>query len=333
MMPPPSQPLTPYAEGISMSPGDGLQYRGGSSYGFGGKSCYQMPGFGGAYSEEAAVGSSGVEYAMCQAPYPSIQDPSYMMSYRLGSNGGAAKTENTMYLESEPGYGYGSGGSAAPSLGHQPAQPGDSSNYQFQRLTASMAASLSGPDRQLPAPTRRPLPSSAPRPYRADSVSSAYSKHSGGTSPPGIAPEPHSTYSSAFDSSPVVPSYAAATAAAGSHGTSSSRHNDMYTTSTSSTSHSLLGGGGGGGGGGSAPDRMADSSSAPEMHYRYYDTTRRDAMTGGGGGGLAMAAGSQPYLPSLAHAAVAGPYVDLGGAATEDAVADDDRKPVNGLRA
>lgn len=212
----PSLPTVPF-DGMQVAPpADGMPYRNGYGYGSG-----------------KVYGSDEVDYSV----YPTYPpDVSYVMNnYRLGSN--AAKPSSSLYVDTETATGYGYNTTASP----------DRVEYGgFQGMPT---------DRTLPMPhVRRPLPSSAPRPYRAGSTTStsAYSK----PSPPDASPSPRGDSGYSFDTSPATP-YTA--------GSGMSRSSDMYTTSV--PSDTLMHGTEG------ASSRLGVSLS----DYRYHDTTHPDA--------------------------------------------------------
>jgi hypothetical protein len=345
-----NQQMHPYTENLSLAGAESLQYRNNSSstYGYGGKpGYYPLPaGFTGGYPDDGSqsgspVGST-VDYSNVYPtpPYHPVQDAGYMINYRVGQSGsvgGTAKpASNSIYLEADPtqyGFSQAAAAAAAATNGangaiHRAPSSAESASFSFHNV-AGGAGGLSFPgtaERHLVGSSRRPLPSSAPRPYRADSVSSGYSKHSSGVSPTGTLTEPPtSSYGGgAFDSA-AMSSYGAAPGPSALTAARLARSNDLYTTSSSTSSpESLLGG----------PDGPTTrlQGSGPELHYRYTDTTRRSSphssSAGGGvGSALMIGASSQPFLTS-SHGHC-GSFVDVNGAGDH---AEDDRKPLTSIR-
>lgn len=264
-----------YVDGLPLASVDGLQYRHGPSYPYNSKPYYPMQGFSNGYPEDTGP----VEYSMYPSSYQSVQDPNYMINYRLGSNATPSKPSSAMFVDPESAaYGYPGPGTTA-GLTSRPTSTADSASFSFQNVAAGLSNSLSSNERPLPAPNRRPLPSSAPRPYRTDSLSSVYGKHSqpstSGTSPPSPVPEEAASYST-FDGSPSAAYHTSAISS------QLSRPNDLYTTSSSD---SMLHGS-------EASSRMPGGG--PELTYRYEDTTigRRGSTMPSG---MSMSS-SQSYL-------------------------------------
>lgn len=315
MMPPHTQSMaSPYAEAIQMPSPDGLPYRSGSNYGYNSKQYYPMHSFSNGYSEDA----NGVEYSVCPSSYQSVQEPNYMMQYRLNHNATPAKPSTPMYVDGDSAtYGYSSGSAAGQALMHRPASNAESGSFSFQNVAAGLSNSLSSNDRLLPVPSRRPLPSSAPRPYRADSMSSAYSKTSQpstcGASPASPIPEEPGAYNG-LEGSPTAPYHAS------SMTSQMTRANDLYTTSSS---ESMIQGS-------DTAARMPGGQH--ELQYRYQDTTTRRSS---GSIPSGMSIGSSPSYLHPSHGQN-GSFLmggELGsGTGSDHGSSECERKPLASLR-
>ncbi|KAF3073563.1 hypothetical protein CFAM422_004447 [Trichoderma lentiforme] len=267
----PTTPLpSPYPEPMSMPSGEALPYRNSSAstYAYGNK-YYPLSGWSNGYTDD-----NSIDYSVYQQSYPPQHDAAYMVGYRMGSNPPSNKPSGgstPLYIEPETAYGYPAGPSAAAAttMVHRPAPvPEANTGFAYHGI-----ASLPS-ERLLPTPSSRPM-TSAPQqhPYRAESISSAYSKtsqSSTGSSSPAALSEAATTYAS-FENSPLS-SYPTPT-------TTNSHLRSEYTTSANPSLDAIM-----------APSEEPPRMTAPEMQYKYIDTTRRYASTYTGNlGGYSMA--------------------------------------------
>lgn len=289
----PSIPNTPlassYPEAMHIPAGEALSYRSGSAYAYSGK-YYPVSGWSNGY-----VDDSNIEYSVYPQTYqPVQQDPAYMVGYRMGASPPSSTKPSggstPLYVEPDSAaYGYPAGHAAAAAstatMVHRPAPSTDANaSYAFQGLTNPLSAN----ERLLPTPSTRSL-TSAPQqhPYRAESISSAYSKtsqSSTGNSSPAALSEAATAYTS-FESSPLT-SYPTPTVA-NSH---LARGNEAYTTTATSSLDAII-----------APADEPLRMTAPEMTYKYTDTTRRYASnynSGPLGGYMTSSHGHSPYTIS-----------------------------------
>ncbi|KAL7933123.1 hypothetical protein V8C35DRAFT_327875 [Trichoderma chlorosporum] len=257
----PTTPLpSPYPESISMPAGEALPYRNGSAsaYAYGSK-YYPLPGWSNGFADD-----NSIEYSVYPQSYQPQHDAAYMVGYRMGSNTPSNKPSGgstPLYVEPESAYGYPAGPSAATAAAmvHRPATGAEANTgFAYQGIT-----SLPN-ERLLPTPSVRPM-TSAPQqhhPYRAESISSAYSKtsqSSTGSSSPAALSEAATAYTS-FENSPLS-SYPTPT-------TSNSHLRGEYTTSANPSLDAIM-----------APSEEPLRMTAPPMTYKYTDTTRRYAST------------------------------------------------------
>ncbi|KAK5992126.1 hypothetical protein PT974_05524 [Cladobotryum mycophilum] len=264
-----SSSMTSYVDALSMLGSEAPSYRNGSAYAYNGRSVYPVSGIPSGYAED------GIDYSTYQQQqqahqqqtpptqqtptqqsqqqpqpqtpqqqqqpqsYQTVPETSYMMSYRVAPSTAPpakASSNSALYVESEPSYSYASGSSAA-SLVHRPvSSTTDSSSYSFQ---GGFSNSFASGDRVLPTPTPRPLSTTGQHPYRAESISSGYSK------------------TSHYENSPMPTSYPSTSLS--SH---TSRQNDVYTTSAPSQSEASL-----------PTNDEPLRATAPELTYKYQDTT------------------------------------------------------------
>ncbi|PTB68445.1 hypothetical protein BBK36DRAFT_1156704 [Trichoderma citrinoviride] len=304
--PMPTTPLpSPYPEALSMPSGEALSYRNGSAsaYAYGSK-YYPMSAWSGGYADD-----SSIEYSVYPQSYP--QDAYMVGAYRMGSS--PASSKPSMYVESDPAsaYGYPTGptsaavGAAASTatMVHRPAAGAETNTGYAYGGIASLSNPLTNSERMLPTPLARPL-TSAPQqhqhqhqhphqhqhqhqhqhPYRAESISSAYSKtsqSSAGSSSPAALSEPSTAYTP-FENPPLS-SYPTPTAS-----NSHLHRSESYTTASNPSLDSVM-----------APTEEPLRMTAPEMTYKYTDTTRRYASTytgaGALGGYLTSSHGHSPY--------------------------------------
>ncbi|RFU73087.1 n-terminal fungal transcription factor-containing [Trichoderma arundinaceum] len=287
--PMPTTPLpSSYPEAMHMPSGEALSYRNGSAYAYGNK-YYPVSGWSNGY-----VDDSSIDYSVYPQSYqPVQQDATYMVGFRMGTSPTSSTKPSggstPLYVEPDTtAYGYPAGHAAtatAATMVHRPAPSGDAStNFVFQGMTAGLANPMSAHERMLPTPSTRSL-TSAPQqhPYRAESISSAYSKtsqSSTGSSSPAALSEAATTYNS-FESSPLT-SYPTPTAT-NAH---LARGSEAYTTAATSSLDAIM-----------APSDEPLRMTAPEMTYKYTDTTRRYASTytGALGGYLASSHGHSHY--------------------------------------
>lgn len=273
--PMPTPPLSStYSDPMHVPSGEALSYKNSSAYAYGNK-YYPMSTWTSGYVEDA-----GVDYAVYPQSYqpaavqPPVQqqDTSYMMGYRMGTSSPAPMKHDgpnapPLYVEpNTAAYGYPTGPSATSTVSsmiHRPAASTDaSSGYAYQSVASGIPSHMGTSERLLPAPSTRSL-TSAPQqhPYRAESISSAYSKtsqSSTGSSSPAALSEAATAYNS-FESSPLA-SYPTSAPAASHHG----RSGEAYTTTAASSLEAIIEPG-------IEPLRMT----APEFTYKYTDTTRR----------------------------------------------------------
>ncbi|UKZ48374.1 hypothetical protein TrVGV298_002597 [Trichoderma virens] len=234
---------SPYPEPMGMPSGEALPYRNGpaSTYAYGSK-YYPLSGWSNGYTDD-----NSIEYSVYQQSYPPQHDATYMVGYRMGSNPPSNKPSGgstPLYVEPETAYGYPAGPPAATT-------------------TTTMSIASLPNERLLPTPSSRPM-ASAPQqhPYRAESISSAYSKtsqSSTGSSSPAALSEAATTYTS-FENSPLS-SYPTPT-------TTNSRLRSEYPTTANSSLDAIM-----------APSEEPLRMTAPEMTYKYTDTTRHYAST------------------------------------------------------
>ncbi|EHK39421.1 hypothetical protein TRIATDRAFT_91938 [Trichoderma atroviride IMI 206040] len=275
IMPPmPTPPLpSSYADPMHVPSGEALAYKNGSAYAYGNK-YYPMSTWTNGYVEDG-----NVDYAVYPQPYqpaavqPPVQqqDASYMMGYRMGTSSPAPMKHEgpgapPLYVEpNAAAYGYPAGPSATSTVAsmiHRPAASTDAnSGYAYQSVASGIPSHMGTSERLLPAPSTRSL-TSAPQqhPYRAESISSAYSKtsqSSTGSSSPAALSEAATTYNS-FESSPLA-SYPTS-APASHHG----RSGEGYTTTAASSLEAII-----------EPVIEPLRMTAPEFTYKYADTTRR----------------------------------------------------------
>lgn len=266
-----------------MPGGEALSYRNGSAYAYGSK-YYPLPTWSSGYADD-----SSIEYSVYPQTYqPVQQDAAYMVGYRMGSSPpSSAKPSGgstPLYVEQDTAYGYPTGHAAATTTAtmvHRPA-PGTDANAGFAYQGISGLSNPLTNERLLPTPSVRPM-TSAPQqhPYRAESISSAYSKtsqSSTGSSSPAALSEAATTYTS-FDSSPLA-SYPTPTT------TNSHLHrSEAYTTTANPSLDAIM-----------APSDEPLRMTAPELTYKYTDTTRRYASTYTGAlGGYLTSHGHSPY--------------------------------------
>lgn len=248
--------MSPYSEAIALPGTEIIPYKPNTAYVYNGKPCCQVPGWTGGYSDE-----HDVDYSVYQPTYPTVQEPQpYMMNaYRLPSNMPSPKANVPLYVDTESEYGYTSVPTTT-ALVHRPATNIDTSAYPLHHAVDGLPSSIDSPERLLPVPPTRTLPSSGSPTYRQDSSSSAYSKisqtqshsPSGAGSPPSSLVDGAAAYTN-FDSSPLSP-YPDMKVAA-----QLARSNDIYNTTSSDAV---------------AEPSMRVSTSVPDMTYRYIDTTR-----------------------------------------------------------
>lgn len=317
-----------YVEGMPMAAGpDGLQYRNGSAFGYGGRQYYPMQGFANGYPEQTAA----VEYIGYPASYQSVQDPNYMVNCRMGANTPQAREDpGTPYVQPKPepgtplyvdtdaaSYGY-VPSSAAPSMAARQPSSAESGSFSFQNVAAGLSNSLDSGDRMLPAPApaRRPLPTAAPRSYRAASVSSSgHSKNSqrsnDGTSPPSPTNGSSGNYGP-YSSSPADSYHASSLNTLNS---GMSRGNELYTTAGSEMVQ--------------GSDNGVRMSGGGNMTYQYHDTTTRRG-TASQPHGMALG-GSQSYLSqNPGHSS--GPFMMAGTETSQGPTDGNERKPLGGVR-
>ncbi|KAL7796121.1 hypothetical protein V8C37DRAFT_414414 [Trichoderma ceciliae] len=289
----PPIPTTPlpssYPETMHMPSGEALSYRNGSAYAYGSK-YYPVSGWSNGY-----VDDSNIEYSVYPQSYqPVQQDATYMVGYRMGtsppSSAKPSGGSTPLYVESDTAaYGYPTGHAAAATttanMVHRPAPGTDANtNFAFQGIASGLSNPMGASERLLPTPPTRSL-TSAPQhhPYRAESISSAYSKtsqSSTGSSSPAALSEPATTYNS-FESSPLT-SYPTPTAPNSHLG----RGSEVYSAAAASSLDAII-----------APSDEPLRMTAPELTYKYTDTTRRYASTytGALGGYLTSSHGHSPY--------------------------------------
>lgn len=164
-------------------------YRGGNSYGNMGAKPPYYP-LGGEWADAYGADGGGVDYGLSCPPYPVINsDLTYGHWNGAGARHKTASHGSNVYLDSDAGYGYGTGSTA--SLVHRPAVSvagssggggggggGDSSGaYSMSSIAASLASTgNTGSERLLPTPVSRALGSaSTVSNYRADGLPSGYS--------------------------------------------------------------------------------------------------------------------------------------------------------------
>lgn len=198
-------------------------YRGNGYASMGTKNYYSM---GGDWAD--AYGADGtVDYGLSCPPYSVISND--MVPGYNHWTGGRHKTTNqgsSVYLDSDPGYGYGTTSTA--NLVHRPAvsvSGADSSAYSFSSIAASLPST--GSERLLPTPVSRTLSTSIAG-YRSDGLPAAY----------GSAKSSHNSAISngaAGQASPVSP-ISDVTAAAAVAGYASSAY-DYATTMRASQHH------------------------------------------------------------------------------------------------
>ncbi|KAL7925953.1 hypothetical protein ACQKWADRAFT_329008 [Trichoderma austrokoningii] len=288
IVPPMSTPPlpSPYADSMHVPSGEALSYKNGSAYAYGNK-YYPMSAWTSGYVEDGSV-----DYAVYPQTYqpaavqpPVQQDASYMMGYRMSTSSPAPMKHDgpgapPMYVEpTAAAYGYPAGqhGSAtstvAASMIQRPTTSTDAnSGYAYQSVASGIPSHMGAGERLLPAPSTRSL-TSAPQqqqqqqqqqqhPYRAESISSAYSKtsqSSTGSSSPAALSEAAPPYSN-FESSPLASYPTTAPPAAANHGRSSEGYTTTAAPSLEAAIEPVI-----------EPLRMT----APEFTYKYTDTTRR----------------------------------------------------------
>ncbi|KAM0256603.1 hypothetical protein ACHAQJ_004890 [Trichoderma viride] len=290
----PTPPLpSPYSETMHVPSGEAMSYKNGSAYAYGGK-YYPVSGWPNGY-----VDDSNIDYAVYPQSYPPAvqQDAAYMVGYRMGTNppspvkpSGGISTP--LYVESDTAaaYGYSTGHGAATAttatMVHRPASSTDvNAGYAYQSVASGLSNPMNAGERLLPAPSTRPM-TSAPQqhhPYRAESISSAYSKtsqSSTGSSSPAALSEAATAYNS-FEGSPMTsyPNPAPTSSHLG-------RGGEGYTTAAASSLDAII-----------EPADEPLRMTAPELTYKYTDTTRRYASTYNGalGGYLTSSQGLSTY--------------------------------------
>lgn len=215
--------MTQYPQDMHLlSPGAmPASYRGNSYASMGSKNYYSI---GGEWPD--TYGTDGaVDYALSCPPYQVISNdvvPSY--SHWTNARHKTTSQGSSVYLEPDPGYGYGTG--STPNLVHRPAvsvSAADSSAYSFSSIAASLPSA--GNERLLPTPVSRTLSSSAAG-YRGDGLPAGYGSKSGHN--PGISS------SAGGQTSPISP-ISDVTAAAAAAGYASSAYD--YTTLRASQHH------------------------------------------------------------------------------------------------
>ncbi|KAH6604475.1 n-terminal fungal transcription factor-containing [Trichoderma cornu-damae] len=288
----PTTPLSSsYPEAMHMPSSEALSYRSGSAYAYGSK-YYPVSGWSSGY-----VDDSSIEYSVYPQSYqPVQQDATYMVGYRMGASPSSTKPSggNTpLYVESDTSaYGYPAGHAASvtttAAIVHRPVTSTDAgAGFAFQGITSGLSNPMGANERMLPTPSTRSLTSATQQhPYRAESISSAYSKtsqSSTGSSSPAALSEAATTYNG-FESSPLT-SYPTPTATS-SH---LARGSEAYTTAANSSLDAII-----------APSDEPLRMTAPELTYKYTDTTRRYASTytGALGGYLTGSHGHSPYTMS-----------------------------------
>lgn len=275
--PMPTPPLpSSYADAMHVPSGEALSYKNSSAYAYGNK-YYPMSTWTNGYVEDGnvdyAVYPQSYQPAAVQPPVQQ-QDTSYMMGYRMSTSSPAPmKHEGASAppLYAEPNaaaYGYPTAhafaSSTVASMIHRPAASADANpGYAYRSVASGIPSHMSTSERLLPAPSTRSL-TSAPQqqhPYRAESISSAYSKtsqSSTGSSSPAALSEAATTYNS-FESSPLA-SYPASAPTSSHHG----RSGEAYTTTAASSLEAII-----------EPVIEPLRMTAPEFTYKYTDTTRR----------------------------------------------------------
>lgn len=145
-------------------------YRGNSYGSMGPKNYYSM----GSEWADAYGSDGGVDYSLSCPPYQVINNdivPGY--GHWGGARHKTVSQVSSVYLDSDPGYAYGTGSTA--NLVHRPAvsvSGADSSAYSFSSIAASLPST--GNERLLPNPVSRTLSSSLAS-YRGDGLSAGYS--------------------------------------------------------------------------------------------------------------------------------------------------------------
>ncbi|UKZ91313.1 uncharacterized protein TrAFT101_006301 [Trichoderma asperellum] len=284
LVPPmPTPPLpSSYPDTMHVPSGEALSYKNSSAYAYGNK-YYPVSTWTNGYVED-----SNVDYAVYPQSYqpaavqPPVQqqavqqqDASYMMGYRMSTSSPAPmkhESGNAPPLYVEPNtaaYGYPTGHASATStvasMIHRSAASTDTSpSYAYQSVASGIPSHMNTNERLLPAPSTRSL-TSAPQqqhPYRAESISSAYSKTSqsstGSSSPAALSEAAATTYNS-FESSPLT-SYPTSASTSSHHG----RSGEGYTTGAASSLEAII-----------EPVIEPLRMTAPEFTYKYTDTTRR----------------------------------------------------------
>jgi hypothetical protein len=291
----PTPPLpSPYPETMHVPSGEALSYKNGSAYAYGNK-YYPVSGWSNGY-----VDDSNIDYSVYPQSYqPAVQqDATYLVGYRMGTSPSSpvkpSGGSSSLYVEPDTAaYGYPTGhvatAATTATMTHRPAANTDANaSYAYQSMGSGLSNPMSASERLLPAPSTRSL-TSAPHqhhPYRAESISSAYSKtsqSSTGSSSPAALSEAATAYNS-FEGSPMT-SYPTPTPTSSHLG----RGGEGYTTAAASSLDAII--------------EPADESlrmTAPELTYKYTDTTRRYASTYNGalGGYLTSGQGLSTYTIS-----------------------------------
>lgn len=146
-------------------------YRGNGYSSMGSKNYYSM---GGEWAD-AYGADGGVDYGLTCPPYQVLNND--MVSgygHWTGARHKTASQGGNVYLDSDSGYGYGTGSTA--SLVHRPAvsvSGGDSSAYSFSNIAASLPSACN--ERLLPTPVSRTLGSSTAGYRSSDGLASGYS--------------------------------------------------------------------------------------------------------------------------------------------------------------
>lgn len=206
------------------SGGMSASYRGNGYGSMGPKNYYSM----GSEWADAYGPDAGVDYSLSCPPYQVINNdivPGY--GHWVGARQKTASQVSSVYLDSDPGYGYGTGSTA--NLVHRPAVPvsdADSSAYSFSSIAASLPSA--GNERLLPNPVSRTLSSSVAG-YRGDGLPAGYSSSKSNHNP--VIPS-----GAAGQTSPVSP-ISDVTAAAAVAGYASSAY-DYATTMRAPQHHS-----------------------------------------------------------------------------------------------
>lgn len=206
------------------SSGMSPSYRGNGYASIGSKNYYSM---GGEWADTYGA-DGGVDYALSCPPYQVINND-LVSGYGHWTSARHKNTSqgSSVYLDSDSGYGYGTGSTA--NLVHRPAVPvsgADSSAYSFSSIAASLPSAASN-ERLLPTPVSRTLSSSIAG-YRSDGLTANYS--------PAKSSHSSAVPSGAAGQTSPVSSISDVTAAAAAAGYASSAY-DYATTMRASQHH------------------------------------------------------------------------------------------------